>query len=69
MRGTIKLVRLDRGFGFITPEEVGPDVFFHRSALVEGLTFGEGLRWRRVEFDTEVNAEGRIKAVSVRLAE
>ncbi len=39
MKGTIKTLR-DNGFGFITPEDGGKDVFFH-STEVQGTTFNE----------------------------
>jgi CspA family cold shock protein len=37
MTGTIKTIRLEKGFGFIR-DESGKDYFFHQSAV-----FGEGL--------------------------
>jgi cold shock protein len=38
MKGKIARVT-DRGFGFITPDEGGKDLFFHARSLVEGVTF------------------------------
>ena len=31
--GTVKFFNTERGYGFIAPEEGGPDVFLHISAL------------------------------------
>lgn len=69
-QGTIKTIRDDRGFGFITPEGESNDVFFHSSS-VEGLTFEELREGQRVEFvaGTDPRNPGRTRAEHVRLAE
>ena len=56
MKGKIKRLIRDRGFGFITTED-STEVFFHRSALVEEDfdTLEEGTS---VEFDLERGAKG-----------
>jgi len=56
LKGTIKRVIRERGFGFISAED-GSEVFFHRSALqdVDFDTLEEG---NSVEFDIETGDRG-----------
>ena len=56
MKGTIKRLIRDRGFGFITAED-GKEVFFHRSALA-GEDFDTLDEGTNVEFDLETGPKG-----------
>jgi CspA family cold shock protein len=63
--GRVKFYNEKRGFGFIVPDEAGPDVFVHVSSLEEvGLSYlREG---QHVEYDVEPDRRGKgPKAVNV----
>jgi CspA family cold shock protein len=67
--GTVKFFNNDKGFGFITPDEGGNDVFVHITAVkdsgMDDLTDGQ-----RVSFDTEPDRRGKgPKAINLRAAE
>jgi CspA family cold shock protein len=62
--GTVKWFSDDKGFGFVTPDEAGKDLFVHHSGIA-----GEGFRslteGARVSYDAEAGDKGP-KAVNVR---
>ena len=67
--GTLKFFNNDRGFGFITPESGGKDVFVHISAIERsGLQqLAEGTK---LSFETEDDRRGRgPQAVNLQIVE
>jgi CspA family cold shock protein len=61
--GTVKWFNDDKGFGFITPDEGGKDLFVHHTGIVaQGFrSLSEGAR---VSFEAEAGDKGP-KAVNV----
>jgi len=63
-RGTCKWFNSTKGFGFITPADGSEDLFVHQTSLYSrgfrNLAENEDL-----EFDVEVDSNGRKKAVNV----
>ncbi|MCK4649127.1 cold shock domain-containing protein [bacterium] len=60
MKGTIKKVIQQRGFGFIAAED-GKEIFFHSSALAEG-GFDALAEGDSVEFEVEDSPKGERAA-------
>ena len=69
-QGTIARLQLDRGFGFITPDEGGGDLFFHHTA-VAGIVFASLHEGQRVEFEagSDPRDPRRTRANHVRVVE
>jgi CspA family cold shock protein len=61
--GTVKFFNVSKGFGFITPDGGGKDVFVHVSAVEKAgmRTLADG---QRVTFDVEPDPKGS-KAVNL----
>ena len=67
--GTVKFFNMNKGFGFITPDQGERDVFVHISAVEQsGLPMlDEGMR---VSFETEADRRGKgDKAVNIQMAD
>ncbi|MBY3134532.1 cold-shock protein [Rhizobium laguerreae] len=61
--GTVKFFNNDKGFGFITPENGGADVFVHVSALQQAGSLREG---DKVSFEVGQDRKtGKSKAENV----
>jgi len=68
-KGTVKWFNSQKGFGFITNDNGGEDVFVHFSAIVSDgyKTLAEG---QKVLFDTETDPKNsrKLRATNVCLA-
>jgi CspA family cold shock protein len=58
--GTVKFFNNEKGFGFITPDDGGKDVFVHLNGIKSGQ-LGEGTK---VKFETESSPKG-LNAINV----
>ncbi|MGM0588376.1 MAG: cold-shock protein [Bacteroidota bacterium] len=63
-QGKVKFFDSKKGFGFITPDEGGKDVFVHRNN-VENLGYDQGLEdGEAVEYEVEETPKG-LSAINV----
>ena len=69
MTGTVKWFNETKGFGFISNDEGGDDVFVHFSAI-QGDGFKTLAEGQRVSYETEADPKNpaKLRAVDVRLA-
>lgn len=58
--GTVKFFNESKGFGFITIQETGKEIFVHTSNLIDDIREGD-----KVSFQTEQGQKG-LAAVKVR---
>ncbi len=66
-KGTVKFFKVEKGFGFIVPDDGGADIFVHISALeasgIEALRDGQ-----KISFATQPDRRGkRPYAVDIQL--
>lgn len=59
--GTVKFFNNPRGFGFITPDDGGKDVFVHQSGLTDEIAEGD-----KVSYDVEESEKG-LNAINVKV--
>ncbi|MEZ7900803.1 MAG: CspA family cold shock protein [Urechidicola sp.] len=54
--GTVKFFNETKGFGFITPDEGGKDVFVHANGLVDEIREGDKVNYEVEETPKGLNA-------------
>ena len=57
---TVKFFNNSKGFGFITPDDGGKDVFVHQNGLIDKIADGD-----KVSYDVEQGQKG-LNAVKVK---
>ncbi len=65
--GTVKFFNTDKGYGFIAPENGGPDAFVHITA-VERAGMRTLDRDQRVSYELETDRRGKTSAVNLQAA-
>jgi CspA family cold shock protein len=60
-QGTVKFFNTTKGFGFITPNNGGQDVFVHSTGLIDEIREND-----KVEFEVENGRKG-VNAVNVKV--
>lgn len=55
--GTVKWFKDDKGYGFITPDEPGDDLFVHHSAI-QGNGYKSLAEGAKVSYDAEQGQKG-----------
>ncbi len=65
--GTVKFFNVDKGYGFIAPENGGDDAFVHITA-VERAGMRTLEKDQRVSYDLEKDQRGKTSAVNLQSA-
>ncbi|OFX28024.1 MAG: cold-shock protein [Bacteroidetes bacterium GWA2_31_9] len=60
-KGTVKFFNNSKGFGFITPDEGGKDVFVHVNGLIDEISDGD-----KVSYEVEESPKG-LNALNVKV--
>ena len=55
--GTVKWFNAEKGYGFITPDDGGKDLFVHYTAI-QGSGYRQLTEGQRVNFDSEQGSKG-----------
>ena len=58
LKGTVKWFNADKGFGFVTPEDGGKDLFVHHSEIQNGGGFRTLEDGQAVEFEIGEGQKG-----------
>ena len=54
--GTVKFFNRSKGFGFITPDDGGKDVFVHQNGLIDQIDEGDNVSYEVEETQKGLNA-------------
>jgi len=65
--GTVKFFNTDKGYGFIAPDDGGPDSFVHISA-VQAAGMQSLNKDQRLSYEVETGRNGKASAVNLKSA-
>jgi CspA family cold shock protein len=65
--GTVKFFNYDRGYGFVSNDDGGADVFVHVTA-VEAASLPGLNKDERISYELETGDNGRISAINLQKA-
>lgn len=65
--GVVKFFNVEKGYGFIVPDDGGDDAFVHKSA-VEGAGMRTLDRDQRVSYELEIDKRGKTSAINLQSA-
>ena len=66
--GTVKFYNINKGFGFIRPDDGGTDVFVHATAL-ERASMRDLREGQKISFDVETDRRsGKVAATNLQTA-
>lgn len=60
-KGTVKFFNNSKGYGFITPEDGGKDIFVHINGLIDEIAEGD-----KVSYEVEEGRKG-LNAINVQV--
>ncbi len=66
--GTVKFFNMDRGYGFIAPEDGSKDAFVHISAI-ERAGIGSLSEGQKVEYELQRGQNGKSSAENLKLVD
>ncbi|KRQ03860.1 cold-shock protein [Bradyrhizobium sp. DASA03076] len=64
--GTVKWFNATKGYGFITPDDGGPDIFVHISA-VEKAGYNALAEGARISYEPKTSRSGKPSAENLRV--
>lgn len=62
MKGKVLWFNIEKGFGFIKPEDGSKDIFVHFSGIANSKKFKKLEEGQEVEFEVSENSKGRTAA-------
>ncbi len=66
--GTVKFFNMDRGYGFIAPEDGSKDAFVHISAM-ERAGIGSLSEGQKIEYELQRGQNGKSSAENLKLVD